>query len=271
MLEISLSELAGIDFSITEAYGNFFTWAIGENNDYSHQGRSRNLLFYQIEGTRDYFENGTHLLSLKPGDMLFIPHGYHYLTTITGSHKNYGVGISFHLIDETQELIQIQGGIKLINTNHNTAALRNFEETIHALRQPQTGKLRVKKGIYTLLDTAICYTSKAQSAAKNFDDLQPAIQSIEQNPAQIVSSSELAKLCCMSERTFERRFKEYSGGIPPMKYRNIVRLMIAEELLSNHTLEETAELLGFCDAAHLCRSYAKQYGITPKQHRVCDD
>ena len=271
MLEISLSELSEIDFAITEVFGNFYTWAIGDSNDYTNQGRIRNLLFYQIEGTRDYFENGNHVLSLKPGDMIFIPNGWHYLTTITGSHKNYGVGISFHLIDETKEPIQIQDGIKLIGTNHSTSALRNFEETIRALRQSQTGKLRVKKGLYTLLDTAISCTSKDETVYKNFDDLQPAIQLIEQKPAKAISSSELAELCCMSERTFERRFKEYSGGIPPMKYRNIVRLMIAEELLSNHTLEETAELLGYCDSAHLCRSYAKQYGITPKQHRVLDD
>ena len=271
MPKISLSELTGMDFSITDIRGFFWAWATEEITDYSSRGRLKNLLFYQIEGTRDYFENDTYLLSAKPGDMLFIPDGYRYRTAVTGSHKNHGIVIMFHLVDDAKELIQIHGGIRSIGTDRDGTFLRQFEEVVRALLQPQTGRLRVKKEIYALLDTAISYTLKDQSVTKDFDDIQPAIQLIEQNPAKVDSCRALAKLCCMSERTFERRFKDYSGGVPPMKYRNTVRLMMAEELMRSYTLEEVAELLGFCDAAHLCRSYAKKYGVTPKQRRISDD
>ena len=70
----------------------------------------------------------------------------------------------------------------------------------------------------------------------------------------------------MSEASFLRKFKAYSGGMPPIKYRNNIRIMLAEEMSASPlTTAEIAERLGFYDSAHLCRAYKEVFGTTLKK------
>ena len=68
-----------------------------------------------------------------------------------------------------------------------------------------------------------------------------------------LSLQELAGLCQMSQRSFCRKFKEEKGE-SPIAFHRQMRLEKAREFVkSGATLEMTAEVLGFTDAAHLCR------------------
>ena len=107
--------------------------------------------------------------------------------------------------------------------------------------------------------------SDSKTVRESFDDIFSAISAIENEPQKNISLKALADICHMSESTFLRRFKAYSGGISPIKYRNNIRLMLAGELAtSNMTLSEIADTLGFYDAAHLCKTYKNEKGGTLK-------
>jgi len=54
--------------------------------------------------------------------------------------------------------------------------------------------------------------------------------------------------------------------VTPAQYRNNIRLVMAEEMAtSSKTLQEIAEMLGFYDASHLCRTFKQQRGRTLKK------
>jgi transcriptional regulator GlxA family with amidase domain len=95
----------------------------------------------------------------------------------------------------------------------------------------------------------------------------PAIEQIERRPEENMSVKELTQLCCLSESSFRRKFKAYSHGISPLAYRNRLRVLKAKQLctITACTIERAAQILGFCDAAHLYRIYKQYTGKTSKQ------
>lgn len=63
----------------------------------------------------------------------------------------------------------------------------------------------------------------------------------------------------------ERLFKE-KYGIPIMVYRNKRRMEIAASLLRNHSVTETAQLLGYSSIYTFSRAFRNTYGISPTQN-----
>ena len=108
--------------------------------------------------------------------------------------------------------------------------------------------------------------SAAEFEAGN-KDIAPALKLMERHPEKNFTNAELAHMCHVSESSFLRKFKLYSGGITPARYRNNIRIMRAEEYVnSDNTLEHIAQTLGFYDAAHLCKAYKKHTGHSPKKY-----
>ncbi len=82
------------------------------------------------------------------------------------------------------------------------------------------------------------------------------------------SAGELARRCHLSESQLRRRFiAEY--GVPPIAYRNRLRLQVATELLlrTRLTLSEIAERTGYNSASDLYRAFRALYGVSPSEYR----
>lgn len=82
------------------------------------------------------------------------------------------------------------------------------------------------------------------------------------------TSAELAALCHLSESQFRRNFLNVFG-CSPTAYRNRVRLTVGRELLlhSEMPIYEISEQLGFSSASDFCRSFKKEFGISPSKMR----
>ncbi len=68
----------------------------------------------------------------------------------------------------------------------------------------------------------------------------------------------------------ERLFKE-KYGIPIMVYRNEKRMEIAASLLQNHSVTETAQLLGYSSIYTFSRAFRNAYGFSPTQNEFPKD
>ena len=70
----------------------------------------------------------------------------------------------------------------------------------------------------------------------------------------------------MSEVSFRRNFKEFTGKAP-LEYRNDIRLNNAKIMLQSgqYTVSETAEACGFSNLSFFTRLYKNKYGHTPKK------
>ncbi len=230
--------------------------------DYEKEGRQKHLLFYQTENERHYTRNGELIATIAPKDVIFLPHGAKYLSSSADTSKvSGGIVVSFVLHTIEGEPILFDENDVIVKHDHDGRFLSHFKNLRACAVNPAENTLRICGELSVLLDEMFSDKDGQNGRDKAFKDIKTAVRTIEREPWRDLTVSELAALCCMSESTFLRTFKHFSGGISPIKYRNNIRLMLAEELAaSKMTLDEIAERLGFYDAAHLCNLYRKYKG-----------
>ncbi len=261
------SELCSTNFTFTDIAA--YRMSADENvvYDFEATGRMKHLLFYQIENMRSYFLYDNHICTLKPKDILFLPHGSRYRSFIKDNtlHSD-GIGISFNMRAEDGKFLMLDEPIKLIGSDTYGQLFKRFRRILFSVINPAENVLRLKGEMYSLLDDLFAEKEKRADFKSSYGDIAKAINILENSPEKNLSSKELSDMCLMSESTFLRKFKEYSGGIAPVKYRNNIRLILADEMVNSPlTLNEIAERLGFYDAAHLCKVYKQTKGISLKR------
>lgn len=91
---------------------------------------------------------------------------------------------------------------------------------------------------------------------------------IELHFAENITVSALAKLGCISESTFNRRFKKETGRTP-IEYLIDIRIAQAKKLLrrKNLSVTEVAMRCGFGTGAHFTACFAQKTGDTPSEYR----
>ena len=270
MQTLTFTELARKDLSIINISALKSTWRDGDVDNYTRRGRIKNILYYMINGHREYSVNGELVLHLHDADIIFIPNGYHYYSEVIMENKekgSTGIGITFELYDRNGEELYIDEPLKKVANDSDESHLKLFERILESAMWPNTNSLRAKASLYSFFDAITSDLKKETYLKKHFTDISPAIKQIEKHPEENVSIKELAQLCCLSESSFRRKFKQYSNGISPLAYRNRLRVMKAEEMCTSTTctVERAAQIFGFCDAAHLCRMYKQHTGKTLKQ------
>ncbi|MGK0375875.1 MAG: transcriptional regulator GlxA family with amidase domain [Arenicella sp.] len=84
-----------------------------------------------------------------------------------------------------------------------------------------------------------------------------------------VSMQKLATVIGMSQRNFNRRFRD-ATNLSPLKYLQIQRLNQARELLQNTNLSisEIAYRVGYIDVSHFTKLFRQFSSTTPKEYRT---
>ena len=269
MQTLTFMELSKNDFSIMNISALKLTWRDGDIDNYTSRGRIKNIFYYMINGHREYIVNGELVLHLRDADIIFIPNGYHYYSKVvmdSTDEGSTGIGITFDLYDRNGEELYIDEPLKIVADDRDKSHLELFERILESIMWPNTERLRAKASLYSFFDAITSDVQKEAFIKKQFADISLAIEQIEKYPEENMSIKELANLCCVSESSFHRKFKQYSNGIPPLAYRNQLRVMKAKEMCTSTTcsIERAAQILGFCDAAHLCRTYKQYTGKTLK-------
>lgn len=265
---ISYNDICSLDCSISDIISYHHIWDMPTEYNYETNGRVNNLLYYHTENEIEYYVKGSKKLTLNKHDILFIPNKYKYTSVINGNNENIisGIGITFNIKSQTGEKIDFSDEIKIVYHDKEEQLYQSFKKILFSVLHPSTNALKLKGQMYTLLDDIFRDKDKSNTAKRIREDIANAISIIENYPQKNYSNSQLAELCFMSESSFMRKFKAYSGGITPLQYRNNIRLMRAEDLIyTTKTIDEIAELLGFYDAAHLCRIYKQATGHSLKK------
>jgi AraC family transcriptional regulator, L-arginine-responsive activator len=104
-------------------------------------------------------------------------------------------------------------------------------------------------------------------------DIQPrltmALELMENNLEEPLSTDDIAQLVHISRRQLERLFKQYLG-IMPAKYYVQLRLERAKQLLctTNISIVQVGLSCGFSSGPHFSASYKSFYDITPREERA---
>lgn len=94
------------------------------------------------------------------------------------------------------------------------------------------------------------------------------IAHVEQSYRGTLDVSELARIACLSESQFRKRFSRLFR-MSPQKFITRIRVQTAAKLLAGGSvpLAEVALQCGFCDQSYFTRQFSGFFGISPKKYR----
>ncbi len=265
-VKLKFSELCSIDCTLKNIVASHSVWTTECPWNYEAHGRPKNLLYYQIENERHFSSNNNHICSAQKNDVVFIPHGTKYSSVNPCGKISTEIGISFDIFSADNELIILEEPLQIIKKDLNGQIYQRFKKVLFSTYHSHTHSLMIKGELFSLLDLLFSSDNNRTDFREMYGDIFEAINTLEKDPSLNLSNAQLAEMCFMSEASFLRKFKQYSGGISPLKYRNHIRLMKAEELINaSYSVDEIANMLGFYDAAHLCRIYKRVRGHSLKR------
>jgi len=117
--------------------------------------------------------------------------------------------------------------------------------------------------------TRINVRESTSSASKDGDDLASAVQMIADRAAAGLTVAELVEALSVSRRWLELEFRNHLGRSPNQEIQR-VRLLRARRLLelSNVSITQVAENLGFAESSGLTHFFQKHTGYSPKEYRA---
>lgn len=269
MDSVHFHQLNTLDISFYNLASIIPNWKDGSIDNYLKIGRNENMLFYMIHGKRSYSIDEKEFLKIKDGDILFFPKSSRYLSKLKmGSldEISTGICIKFDIKDEKGNEVVLNDSVRWIAYDFGRQYYQAFFKIHETIMLGMREKLYSKALLSQLMDTLISNVRKDEL----FDDaslpIYPAIRKIERYPQDAISIAELADMCFLSESTFRRKFKQYTSTTPT-RYRNKIRIKKAIQLIKSgiYTIEQTAEVMGFTDQAHLSNMIKKHTGKTPKE------
>ena len=225
---------------------------------YEGAGREDHLLYYHISGKRLYRQDEQEIMAPRPGDILLLPKGSNYFSTVPGPEIAYGCVAGFQLMNNQGEYLDIDGEPECLYHDEEFRLLPYFQTMTRHFKR--SNAILFPKATLTELIYEIIRNRQQQLRADDW--LTYAISYMGRHLDAPLTLALLAEKCHMSERTFSRKFKA-SMNTTPIAYHRRMRIQKAQEFLSSgaYTLETTAEVLGFTDAAHLSRCFYQETGI----------
>lgn len=109
---------------------------------------------------------------------------------------------------------------------------------------------------------------KTSTMLQSHDEMQAVVRYIVENLSQKLYLKDLARLAGLSERQFERKFKQVFM-LSPQQFVLKVRLEAACQALTTTTASVTQIALehGFFDQSYFSRQFTRHIGATPKEYR----
>jgi PAS domain S-box-containing protein len=103
---------------------------------------------------------------------------------------------------------------------------------------------------------------------EGYRQFSKVIAYVEERYRTSLEVSELARIACLSESQFRKRFVKLFK-ISPSKFINRIRVQTAAKLLlsSKDPISEIALQCGFCDQSYFTRQFSHFFGLTPKRYR----
>lgn len=243
--------------------GNVDTVNVIRGKGYRHafrNGRVKHGFICLVRGamTDEFTDSSIGQISLKSGELLFVPKGSEYVGIYTADDTEIRI-VQFDIISGTLPAY-LKKPVKI--------PLPNAQESMHAFFSQHENEstqhpLYYLSCLYQLLwQIDMLYSH----IPHKYNRLKNALHALSERYFENESVAYYADLCDMSEVNFRRLFKEYTGSAP-IEYRNDLRLNSARAKLQSgeYNVSEAAESCGFTNLSFFIRLYKKKFGYTPKK------
>jgi len=138
---------------------------------------------------------------------------------------------------------------------------------LHDLFESQAGAAQIERAYASVTRALLLRASQSAVPATRRSPCHPgvrrAVKRVRASFAESLSLDDLASELQMSKCHFARCF-ERSLGVPPHRYRRLLRLQAARRFLeAGHSVGDAANETGFADAPHLTRAFRDWLGVSP--------
>ena len=228
--------------------------------------KKQDLLFMLNGCSVRYTDLNKRRIVAHSGDVVYVPTRSEYVVEFFNFDRadSHTVGINFKLIDENGEKVSLSDGIVVFQAVGEDVA-KLFEMSSTATELMPYVRRRM------LLLEILCAVFQSTDEIKDNRSKKLILEGLKhicQYPESMISVSELARMCNISEVYFRRLFKE-NIGMSPVEYRNRLRLEKAKQYLEygDISIQEISDMLGYSTVSHFIKRFRERYGYPPLEYR----
>jgi len=226
--------------------------------------RSRHGLLYVWSGEITFYHADGKTVKATDGQLLYLPSTAKYKMQCSAESTTFVV-INFDLAEKSLPVFAANGITVLANSDrlHAIAGImKKFEDCGAA--QNLLGQFRRKELFYRLL--SCIHNNNSGIEDDRYPQIAKGVMLLKQTYLENLPIGTFAKHSGVSVSSFRQIFyKQY--GMPPLQYRNWLRIQRARQLLEydSCTVAEAAYASGFENIGYFCRYYKKVTGQTPRE------
>jgi len=261
MFYANINETFSLLLSIRYTYNKHQTY------DYTKLPRPCHNFVFIIEG-KGKLQTADNIISINPGDILFIPKNTTYLLQWQANPNVVFQSLHFSLNPQHDIFFNKNLPIQLLNNadfESNYLLVKNIEKYQFS---KDINSFFILSNFYQLCGNILksAYTFPNKQVTKS---IIPAISYIENNYLKPISIEHLASLCFISPSRFHFLFKQQIG-VSPIVYKNQILIQhAAQELLRNkdESIANISKHYNFSNVIYFERLFKKIMGKSPSQYK----
>ncbi|MBE5733970.1 MAG: helix-turn-helix domain-containing protein [Clostridiales bacterium] len=237
------------------------------NYDYSSIPRPCHNIAFMLEGS-GIIKSGEKLLTVKKGDVLFIPKNSTYSAQWIAQPKAVYHSIHFSFQYDGNPLLNKNIPVQILTNNNFDSLYQKAKEIEKHQFDKTANSFFALSAFFEILGT-ILPSLKLESETPFNKMLAPALEYLENNYFTKISVQKLTSLCFLSPSRFHYLFKKQTG-VSPIVYKNKIAVRnVAEDLLFDKEtpIKTVAQKHGFKNFIYFERLFKKLTGKTPSLFR----
>ncbi len=226
----------------------------------------RDRFFYIVKG-KIVFNDGTDKKQeFSAGDIIYLPYNVTYTSYWDTAESGKFLSINAEHRDRNGNLVTLSDDITHVLFDKKQEFFNLFTEIHKKWISGSFGYQLETRALYYNILFRLSVGNEHNILKSSRNNIYKAIIYLENNYLSDVTALDLAEMINVKECMFRRSFKA-EKGMSPVKYRNMLRMKKAYEMLTSgeYSVLETAMITNFDDTSYFSRLFKKQFGISPSE------
>lgn len=215
---------------------------------------------------RSGFEYGEEVHA-GPGQIIYIPYDSEYYSTWIDNEQTHHYRVNFILRNRNNEICPVFNNIRNLDGISGENYRKLFVEIADTWNCAAPGYQLKCQSLFMNLLYLFSLNSIDKYLNHNFSVISKGVLYLENNYLDDITSDTLSRMCNISPSWFRKLFYEYAG-MSPVKYRNMLRVKKAAELLSGgeYNITEAASFVNCSDLPYFNRLFNQVFGVSPRAY-----